>query len=207
MVLAFFLPLAACVDTLGTEASSHDLTISVRLQNAKLDFTKTFARSGDDRHKCVMPSWIRLPTTEKPNPSPEDPPNYAAGYAVVFGPDPSTPGEGGSTVPKGSGPGLPASTGPVVNYFSLRIDPLPDQLSTSGPVRLSRSFEIGLTARGAWKGRFAEDDRKTSGSVTLDRDGRGGRFRLANVEPHIAHGRMAESEYVTVTGSWRCPAN
>jgi hypothetical protein len=41
--------------------------------------------------------------------------------------------------------------------------------------------------------------------VTLDRYGLGGRFRLTNVEPHLARNRMAEREYVTVTGSWRCP--
>jgi hypothetical protein len=197
--------MAACIDAPRTEASSHDLVITVRLQNAKLDFARTFIRRGDDRHTCVPPGRIRLPTTEKPKPSPEDPPNYAAGYSVSFGPDPSTLEEGGSPVPMGSVPGLPPLNNPVVNYFSLVIDPLPDQLRTSGPVRLSRSFEIGMTARGAWKGRFAEDNPKTSGSVTLDRDGLGGRFRLANVEPHLAHNRMAESEYVTVTGTWRCP--
>jgi hypothetical protein len=207
VALALLAPLAACNDAPRTEASSLDLTITVRLQNAKLDFVRTFVQRGDDRHRCLMPGRIRLPTTEKPNPSPRDPPNFAAGYTVLFGPDRSTWEDGGSTVPMGSGPGGPPAVNPIVNYFSLRIDPMPGQTSTSGPVKLSRSFEIGFTAKGAWKGRFAEDNPKTSGSVTLDRDGLGGRFRLANVEPHLAHNRMAESEWVTVTGSWRCPAN
>ena len=103
-------------------------------------------------------------------------------------------------------PGLPPLDNPVVNYFSLQIEPLPDQLLASGAVRLSRSFSIGLTARGAWEGRLAEGDPKTSNSVTLSPDGLGGRFHLTGVEPHLAHGRMAPSEYVTVTGSWRCPS-
>ncbi len=126
---------------------------------------------------------------------------------MVFGPDPSTLEQGGSTVPMGSVvPGLPPLDNPVVNYFSLQIEPLPDQLAASGPVRLSRSFSVGMTAKGAWEGRFSEGDPKTSGSVTLDPDGLGGRFRLTGVEPHLAHGRMAASEYVIVTGTWRCPA-
>jgi hypothetical protein len=175
MAVTLLAPLAACVDTPTTEAPSQDLAITVRLQNDRLDFTRMFVHLGDNRHRCVMPG--------------------ADGYAVLFGPDPSTLEDGGSTVPMGSGPGGPPAINPIVSYFSLRIAPH------------SRSFEIGLTARGAWKGRFAEDSRETSGSVTVDRDGRGGRFRLTNVEPHLAHNRMAQSEYVTVTGSWRCPAN
>jgi len=197
IAIALLIPLAACVEAPQAGASNHDLAITVRLQNAKLDFTRTFVRRGDEKHKCVMPDRIRLPPAEKPN--------YVAGYSVEFGPDPSTWEDGGSTVPMGSGPGGPSFPNPVVNYFTLRIHPLPDQLTTAGPVRLSRSFELGMTAKGAWKGRFAEDDRRTSGSVTLDRDGLGGRFRLTDVEPHLAHNRIRESEYVTVTGSWRCP--
>ncbi len=205
IALTVLAPLAACVDAPATEASSHDLAITVRLQNAKLDVTRTFVHRGDNRHRCELPGRIRLPTAEKPTPSPADPPNYAQGYAVLFGPDPSTWEQGGSTVPMGSGPGGPSLPIRVVNYFSLRIDPLPGELLTSVPVRLSRSFELGFTARGAWKARFTGNDPRTSGSVTVDSDGLGGRFRLTNVEPHLAHNRMAESEWVTVTGSWRCP--
>ena len=201
--LALLAPLVAFVAS--PTASGQDLTITVRLRNDKLDVTKTFVRRGDDKHRCVMPDRIKLPTPQKPISSPEDPPDYVAGYQVVFGPDPATLEEGGSPVPMGSAPGLPPANNPTVNYFSLVIDPLPNQLRTSGAVKLSRSFALGMTARGAWKGRFAGDDPKTSGSVTLDSDGLSGRFRLAHVEPDLAHGRMAESEYVTVTGSWRCP--
>ena len=103
-------------------------------------------------------------------------------------------------------PGLPPLDNPVVNCCALQIEPLPDQLLASGAVRLSRSFSIGLTARGAWEARFAEGDPKTSGSGTLDPGGLGGRFHLTGIEPRLAHGRMAPSEYVTVTGSWQCPS-
>ncbi len=208
LALAVFVPVMACADPPKPAASSGDLSITVRLQNAKLDFTKTFVHRGDDRHRCVQPGRITLPTAATPKPSPDATPNYAAGYAVTFGPDPSTLDQGGSTVPMGGTvPGLPPLENPIVNYFSLQIEPLPDQLATSGPVRLSRSFSIGMTARGAWEGRFVEADAKTtSGSVTLAPDGLGGRFRLTGVEPHLVHGRMAPSEYVTVTGSWRCPS-
>ena len=205
LVLALFAPLAACAQPPRAASSGQDLAITVRLQNAKLDFTKNFVHRSDADHRCVQPGRIRLPTAAIPRS--EEPPNHAAGYAVVFGPDPSTPERGGSTVPMGGVvPGLPPLDNPVVNYFSLQIEPLPDQLLASGAVRLSRSFSIGLTARSAWEGRFAEGDPKTPGSVTLDPDGLGGRFHLTGVEPHLAHGRMAPSEYVTATGSWRCPS-
>ena len=207
LALALFAPLAACSQPPNAASSGQDLAITVRLHNAKLDFTRTFVHRGDADHRCVQPGRIRLPMAAIPGPSPKEPPNHVAGYAVVFGPDPSTPEQGGSTVPMGGVvPGLPPLDNPVVNYFSLQIEPLPDQLLASGAVRLSRSFSIGLTARGAWEGRFAEGDPKTSGSVTLAPDGLGGRFHLTGVEPHLAHGRKAPSEYVTVTGSWRCPS-
>lgn len=186
-----------CVSTSETALSSQDLTVTVRVHSAKLDFTTTFVHRVDDIHKCVTPARIRSATAA---------PGYVAGYGVVFGPDAARPEDGGSTVPMGTVvPGRPPLDNPVVKYFSLTIDPLPNQLTTTGPVKVSRSFSIGMAIRGAWKGRFDEADPKTSGSVTLDRDGLGGRFRLANVEPDLAHGRVAESEYVTVTGSWRCP--
>lgn len=176
--------------------SSQYLAVTVHVQSAKVDFNTTFVHPVDDIHKCVMAARIRPATAA---------PDYVAGYGVVFGPDAARPEDGGSSVPMGTVPGLPPLDSPTVKYFSLTIDPLPNQLATTGPVKLSRSFSIGLAMRGAFKGRFDEADPKTSGSVTLDRDGLGGRFRLANVEPDLAHGRAAESEYVTVTGSWRCP--
>ena len=176
LALALFAPLAACSQPPNAASSGQDLAITVRLQNAKLDVTRTFVHRGDADHRCVQPGWIRLPTAAIPRPSPQEPPNHVAGYAVVFGPDPSTPEQGGSTVPIGGVvPGLPPLDTPVVNYFSLQIEPLPDQLLASG-------------------------------SVTLAPGGLGGRFHLTGVEPHLAHGRMAPSEYVTVTGSWRCPS-
>jgi hypothetical protein len=199
--------LAACTDAPRTEAAGQDLVITVRLQAAQLDMTRTFVHRGDNNHTCSMPARMLLPTADKPKPSPQDPPNYVFGYSVMFGPDPSTLEEGGSTMTIGSGPNPSPIPDPVVNYFSLTIVPLPDQLLASGPVKLSRSFEVEMTARGAWKGRFVEDDRKWPGSVTLDRDGRGGRFRLTNLEANLTHNRVPESEYVTVTGSWRCPAH
>lgn len=204
---ALLLPLAACAEAPAAASSSgQGLAIAVRLQNAKLDLTATFVHRGDDRHTCVMPARVRLPTAGKPAPTAAEPPNHVTGYAVVFGPDPSSMDEGGSSVPMGTVvPGHGTISNPIVKYFALEIDPVPDQLQSAGPVRLARSFSIGLTSQGAWKGRFDARDPKASGTVTLDQDGRGGRFRLAHVEPDLAHGRMAESEYVTVTGSWRCP--
>ena len=196
--------LAACADVPRTEASRQDLVITVRLQGAQLDTTRTFVHRGDDHHRCDMPGRIRLGTREKPTPSPDDPPNDTSGYSVSFGPDPSTVEDGGSTKSLGNGPGPPFYQ-PVVNYFALVIDPLPDQVQTSGPVKLSRSFRIEMTAQGPWRGRVDSDNKSTS-SVTLDRDGLGGRFRMTNVEPNLTHNRAPESEYITVTGFWRCPA-
>lgn len=207
LALTLFALLAACSPPPNAASSGQDLAITVRLQNAKLDVTRTFVHRGDADHRCVQPGRTRLPTAAIPRPSSEEPPNHVAGYAVMFGPDLSAPEQGGSTVPMGGVvPGLPPLDNPVVNYISLQIEPLPDQLLALGAVGLSRSFSIGLTARGAWEGRFAEGYSKTSGSVTLAPDGLGGRFHLTGVEPHFAHGRMAPSEYVTVTGSWRCPS-
>ncbi|TWT14937.1 hypothetical protein [Reyranella sp. CPCC 100927] len=205
MALALLLCVAACGEAPTAVSSGQDLVVTVNFQNAKFAAAATFSHRGDDRHKCVMPARVRLPSAAEPTPAAGDPPNHVVGYGVVFGPDPSTVEDGGSSVPMGTAPGYPPLNNPIVKYFSLEIDPVPDQLRTAGPVRLARSFSLGMTSKGAWKGRFDARDAKASGTVTLDRDGLGGRFRLTNVEPDLAHGRMAESEHVTVTGSWRCP--
>ncbi len=211
LALVVFVPVAACADPPKPAASrrgSFDHGAAAERQ-ARLPRRRSFTAVMIE-HRCVQPGRITLPTAAtRRKPSPDATPNYAAGYSVTFGPDPSTLEQGGSTVPMGGTvPGLPPLENPIVNYFSLQIEPLPDQLAASGPVRLSRSFSIGMTARGAWEGRFVEGDAKTtSGSVTLDPDGLGGRFRLTGVEPHLVHGRMAPSGYVTVSGSWRCPSS
>jgi hypothetical protein len=202
-----FVLVAVCTDVPRTQAADQDLVITVRLQGAQVDMTRTFVHRADDNHRCMMPARKLMPTADKPKPSPEEPPNYVYGYSVEFGPDRSTVEAGGSPMTLGGGPGPPIPGADlIVDFFTLMIEPLPDQLLTSGPVRLSRSFRVELSARMPWKGQFTEGDRKWPGSVTLDRDGRGGRFRLTNLEVSLTHNRVPESEYVTVTGSWRCPA-
>ena len=128
IALAFAALLAACADPPAPATASEDLTVTIRVQNAALDFTKTFVHRGDERHKCVQAAQT--------------------GYSVVFGPDASTVEQGGSTVPMGSVvPGLPPLANPVVNYFRLQIEPQPNQ-PPAGPAKLSRSFSLGMTARG-----------------------------------------------------------
>jgi len=98
----------ACVSTSETALSSQDLTVTVRVQSSKLDFTTTFVHPVDDIRKCVMAARIRPATAA---------PDYVAGYGVVFGPDAARPEDGGSSVPMGTVPGLPLLDNPTVKYF------------------------------------------------------------------------------------------
>lgn len=188
------------------------LKITLRLEGreiAKPDIV--FGHPGDDNHRCILPTRERARLGPGPAPLPSEPPNLVTPYRVVFGPDPAALAEGGSTIPIGSGPigsgmGEPPVANPTVRYFSLTIDPLPNQERGTGKIRLSLSFSLHMAAFGAWKGRFDESDRQTSGTYALDRDGRGGKFRLAHVEPDFAHGRAADFLHIIVSGTWRCPA-
>jgi hypothetical protein len=58
-----------------------------------------------------------------------------------------------------------------------------------------------------WQRLLEADAPPADGSVSIDRNGLGGRFNLRNLEPTFDHRPAPESERITVSGTWRCPAS
>lgn len=151
----------------------------------------------DSRHGCEAPRRVRLATSAGPAPAADQPPNAVFGYSVAFGPHLAA--EPGVT-PEWRGFG--AQTG-----FTLEVFPQPGALDAAGPVALGRAFRITIgTPEGLWQRSVAQDDPSAAGSVVIDPDGMGGRFRAHGLVRQIPHNRLPDSEAISVVGRWRCPA-
>ncbi len=158
----------------------------------------TLSHPGDERHVCLRPARLWLASASGPAPPPEAPPNHIQGYAVQFGPDfPAT---------SGSAEGPWSAYGPQA-LLSLEVYPRPGQLTGTGPVQLGHAFRITIGAGGRlWERIVEEDDPAASASVSIAADGASGRFHATGLVQRIPHNIMPESEAVSVTGRWRCPA-
>lgn len=169
----------------------YDVTGRVRQADVVL------RQAADDRHDCLMPRRARLPSATGPAPRPDQPPNNAFGYSVVFGPDYPPGGSDLSPEWRYYGP---------QTRFSIEVFPAAGALEGDGPVRLGRAFRITVAAgNGLWQRSIAEDEQATDATVTIAADGRSGRFHVTGLELQIPHNRMPPSEAIAVSGTWRCP--
>jgi hypothetical protein len=90
--------------------------------------------------------------------------------------------------------------------FSLLVFPAADA-AANGPVRLGRGFRIQVgTPEGLWERTVAEDAPAAEGEVVIAPDGMGGRFRARGLVLQIPHNALPDTEAISVSGTWRCPA-
>jgi hypothetical protein len=152
----------------------------------------------DAGHFCLQPARGHQPDGRDPALPRTDPPNVAYGYAVYFSGryDGVAAGLAPEWVPFGPQSG-----------FMLDVLPRPGALEAAGPVQIGRAFTIRVgTPEGRWERSVAEADHAETGSVSIDADGMGGRFRATTLVRQIPHNRLPESESISVVGTWRCPA-
>jgi hypothetical protein len=188
--------LAGCVP--ATAAPDGNLHI-------RFDITGRVQRSGvvlthaaDARHGCSQPRRDRLPTAQGPAPAEHEPPNIAFGYEVHFGPHVEPVAAG--TAPDWIGFGPQAG-------FAILVPARPGALEAAGPVQIGRSFRITVgTREGLWERTVAEDEARSAASLSIAPDGLSGSFRVTGLVRQIPHNRLPDSESISVSGTWRCPA-
>ncbi len=91
--------------------------------------------------------------------------------------------------------------------FSLLVFPAADAAAADGPVRLGRRFRIQVgTPEGLWERTVAEDAPAAEGEVAIAPDGLSGRFHARGLVLQIPHNTLPETEAISVSGTWRCPA-
>ncbi|MBP0465110.1 hypothetical protein J5Y09_14390 [Roseomonas sp. PWR1] len=121
----------------------------------------------------------------------------ADGYGVTFGPR-FLP-EAGTLAPEWR------AYGPQ-QRFSLLVFPAADA-AADGPVRLGRGFRIQVgTPEGLWERTVAEDAPAAEGEVAIAPDGLAGRFRARGLVLQVPHNALPDTEAISVSGTWRCPA-
>lgn len=153
---------------------------------------------GDAVHFCAEPRRTRPPTSQGPAPAGNQPPDTVRGYGVYH--SPRLLPEALALAPEWR------IYGPQ-HYFTLHVFPAPGALEAEGPVPLGRAFSIGMgTPEGLWERTVEEDAPAEVGHVTIAADGLSGRFRATGLVLQIPHNRMPESEAISVSGTWRCPA-
>ena len=178
------------------------LVVRMQVSGFVTERDRVLSHAADDRHRCILPARMRLPSATGPAPGPDQPANHVFGYSVVFGPD-FPPGTDFTEY----GPFPGAAMYGRQQAFQLEVFAEPGQEATTGPVRLGRRVRLTV---GAGYGLFARmveaEELRAAGSVTIDPDMRGGRFTLRGLQRQLHHNRAPENEVVTVSGSWRCPA-
>ncbi|BDG73786.1 hypothetical protein [Roseomonas fluvialis] len=192
---AVVLACAGCAAPPPPDGSLHvAFDISGRVERRGVVLT----HAADAFHRCLMPVRTHHPDGRDPSVPRTDPPNVAHGYTVFFAPrfDGVAVGLAPEWVPFGPQSG-----------FTLDVLPRAGALETPGPVLLGRAFTISVgTPEGRWERSIAETDPPSAGSVRIDADGMGGHFRATGLVQQIPHNRLPDTEAISVTGTWRCPA-
>lgn len=176
----------------GSLHVAFDITGQVQRRGVMLSHPR------DAGHACLQPARGHQPNGSDPSVPRTDPPDVAHGYTVHF-----------SGRYHGAAAGLAPEWVPFGPQSAFTLDVLarPGALEAAGPVRTGRAFTIRVgTPEGRWERSVAEGDPASAGSVTIDADGMGGRFRATTLVRQIPHNRLPDSESISVAGTWRCPA-